>query len=143
MPIFFEDTRKAIAGMDSTFDSIETTLGLADSNLRNLEGFTKPLGERGEQIFDNIDRVAGRMDLLMLRLTEFSDTLNRREGSLGRLMNDPELYDNINSAAANINELACELRPIVRDVRVFSDKIARDPGRLGVRGVFQQNAPIK
>jgi hypothetical protein len=35
------------------------------------------------------------------------------------------------------------LRPIVNDVRVITDKVARDPGRLGVRGIFQQSSGIK
>ena len=58
-------------------------------------------------------------------------------------MHDRELYDNLNGAAANIEELSRQLRPILNDARVFTDKIARHPERLGVRGAMQKHIGIK
>jgi phospholipid/cholesterol/gamma-HCH transport system substrate-binding protein len=136
LPLVLKDSRQAITGLHNT-------LQLADRNLQNLEGFTRPLGERGEQMFDKLDRSAGKLELMLDRLVIFSDTLNRREGTLGRLTSDSELYDNLNAAAKNVECLTRELRPILNDVRVFTDKVSRDPGRIGVRGVFQQNSGIK
>jgi phospholipid/cholesterol/gamma-HCH transport system substrate-binding protein len=39
---------------------------------------------------------------------------------------------------SNVNHLTLELRPIVDDVRVFTDKIARHPEQLGVRGALDR-----
>ena len=36
-----------------------------------------------------------------------------------------------------------DLRPIVRDARAFSDKIARHPEKLGVRGLVDRSTGIK
>ncbi len=137
LPQTLRDTRQAIAGF-------EQTLELANRNLRNLEGFTEPLGRRGDEFFGKLDRSVGKAEILLDRLVTFGDALNNREGSLGRLTSDAELYDNLNQrrqerggADASIASNSCY------DVRVFTDKIARDPGRLGVRGVFQQNSGIK
>ena len=58
-------------------------------------------------------------------------------------MRDPDLYQNLNKAAQNIAQLSCELRPIVADARVFSDKIARHPELLGVSGALQRSAGTK
>ena len=136
LPQMLKESRQAFSGF-------QQTLQLADRNLQNLEGFTRPLGEGGEELFGKLNRSAGKLELLLDRLTIFGDTLTNREGSLGRLANDPQLYNNLNSAAVNVEQLTRELRPILNDVRVFTDKIARDPGRLGVRGVFQQSSGIK
>ena len=57
-------------------------------------------------------------------------SLNSREGTLGQLINNREIYDQINEAATNVNELTRQLRPIVNDVRIFSDTIARHPGAI-------------
>ena len=73
----------------------------------------------------------------------FGKALNRREGSLGQLVNNPDLYQNLNAAAANVEQLTRRLRPIVEDARIFTDKIARDPGVLGVRGALKKNSGIK
>jgi phospholipid/cholesterol/gamma-HCH transport system substrate-binding protein len=134
---------KALRESRDVFAGLKNTLELADRNLQNLEGFTRPLGQRGDELFNKLDRGAAKLERLLDNLATFGATLNNREGSLGRLMNDPELYTNLSEAAENINELTKQLRPIVNDVRVFTDKVARDPGRIGVRGVFQQNSGVK
>lgn len=136
LPQTLKDARQTINGF-------QETLELANRNFRNLEGFTEPLGRRGDDFFKKLDRIAERSEVLLDRLVSFGDTLNNREGSLGRLTSDPELYENLNLAAKNVEELTRQLRPIVNDVRVITDKVARDPGRLGVRGIFQQGSGIK
>jgi phospholipid/cholesterol/gamma-HCH transport system substrate-binding protein len=49
----------------------------------------------------------------------------------------------MNRAAKNIDELTRQLKPILDDARVFSDKIARHPESLGVRGVIDRKPGIK
>jgi phospholipid/cholesterol/gamma-HCH transport system substrate-binding protein len=143
MPAAFRGTREAMETMERSFGHFEQTLSRADRNLENLEQFTRPLGQRGEQMFDRLGASAEKLDLVLDRLADFSAALNSEEGSLGRFIHDPSLYNNLNSAASNVDHLTSELRPILDDVRVFTDKIARDPGRLGVRGVFQQPSGVK
>ena len=36
-------------------EALEGALGSADENLKNLQGFTGPLGERGPEIVDSIE----------------------------------------------------------------------------------------
>jgi len=47
------------------------------------------------------------------------------------------------AAAANVKNLSGDLRPIVDDIRVFSDKIARHPESLGVRGALDRRPGLK
>ena len=136
LPEVMQQTRKALAG-------IQQTTNLADRNLRNLEGFTGPLGQRGEQMVTRIDQTVGRLDELLQQFVEFGKALNRREGSLGQLVNNPDLYQHLNAAAGNIEQLTRELKPIVRDARAFTDKIARHPELLGVRGAIKPSTGIK
>src|SRR5690606_27301843 len=114
------ETREAINGMRDAVAS-------ADRNLRNLEGFTGPLGERGEEIVLRFEHVTGQLDDLATEFTQFGRALNNPDGSLGRLLNGTEMYDNLNDAVTNIDRLTRELRPVIRDARVFTDKIARQP----------------
>jgi ABC-type transporter Mla subunit MlaD len=121
LPNLLQETQRAIAG-------IEGAMRLVDSNLRNLEGFTEPLGQRGEAIVGNIDSGIARLNELLGQVETFSRSLNSPEGSLGQLIHSREIYDQLNMAAANINDLTKRLRPILEDARIFSDKIARHPG---------------
>ncbi|HEV2969121.1 MAG TPA: MlaD family protein [Pirellulales bacterium] len=142
--------RQSIAEMPTTLKqaqdaltSISRTSARAERNLENMEGFTKPLGERGETIINNADQSVRRLDELLGQMQQFSRQLNSREGSLGQLMYNPQLYQNLNEASTNINELSRQLKPILNDARAFSDKIARHPELLGVHGALQQSTGIK
>ncbi len=59
------------------------------------------------------------------------------------LMNDPTLYENLNRTVTNVEELSRQLRPIVNDVRVFTDQLARHPEKIGVRGALERSDGTK
>ncbi len=134
----------------TTIRMMQQTLAKADRNLDNLQRFTEPLGRRGEQVLANADqlfiklgRSADQLDRLMENLVLFSERINQQQGTLGRLMKDPQLYENMVELTRNLNRLTIELRPLLYDARVFSDRIARDPGVLGVRGALQRSSGAK
>ena len=63
--------------------------------------------------------------------------LNNREGTIGRLIHDGQVYENLNRLMCNANmvlirvdEFVKSLRPIRDDVRAFTDKVGREPGRI-------------
>jgi phospholipid/cholesterol/gamma-HCH transport system substrate-binding protein len=123
LPKMLQETQRAIGGIDGA-------MRLVESNLRNLEGLTEPLGQRGDAIVGNIDSGIARLNDILAQAEQFSRRLNSREGTLGQLLDNREIYDELNAAAANVNELTRQLKPIVQDARIFADKIARHPGVL-------------
>lgn len=153
--------RQAVAGLprvinelSTTIAGVKSTMQLADQNLENLQGLTKPLGERGPRLVENIDRSLNQLDGLMGELSGFTRNLTNSEGTIARLVKDPQMYEQISQAVTNINQLTQdlshdirpilrEIRPIVNDVRVLTDKAARHPEQFGVRGLIQQNSGIK
>jgi hypothetical protein len=110
----------------------------AEANLANLENFTRPLGERGPQLVDNLDGSLANINELLEQLVAFSDNLNNREGTLGRLLNDDEMYLRLERTLINAEDITSRIKPILDDVRIFSDKIARDPRQLGLKGALDQ-----
>ncbi len=84
-----------------------------------------------------------KLDRVMTELQTFSTSINDPNGSLGQLINNPELYQRVNSSVANIETLTRQLQPIVRDAREFSNKIARHPEILGVRGAISPSTGAK
>ncbi|NDC54766.1 MAG: MCE family protein [Planctomycetia bacterium] len=136
LPQLLADLRTTVQGMGTTIDS-------ADRNLRNLEGLTKPLGDRGEQMVAQVDRTIARLDETLQQAALFTKALNESQGTLGKLVRDPQVYNDLAQAAQNVNKLTKDLRPIVDDVRVFTDKIARHPEQLGVRGALDRRPGLK
>jgi len=129
LPKLLGDTRDAVASLKNNAD--------------NLAKFTEPLGENGPELVQDMAEGIDGLRGMMTQLEDFSGRLNSRQGTIGELVNNHEIYDKLDRAATNIEDLSVKLRPIVNDVRIFTDKIARDPGRLteGVaRGAFKKNS---
>jgi phospholipid/cholesterol/gamma-HCH transport system substrate-binding protein len=123
LPQLMAETRDAIVDM-------RAAVVAANRNLSNLERFTQPLGDRGEELIMKVDRSVGRIDELLQQFVMFSQALNRKDGTLGQLVNNPDLYQHINAAACNIEQLTRQVRPILDNIRDLTDKLARHPGSI-------------
>src|SRR5690606_609278 len=90
-----------------------------------------------------LDSSLGQLDTLLKELTTIARIVNQGEGTLSKLANDPSLYDNLNRSAASIPVVMRNLEFIVRDLRIFSDKIARHPEVLRVSGALNGSSGLK
>jgi len=143
LPAALEDFRVAMNGVPETFDAIKRAVDSANRNLTNLEGITEPLGQEGEMIVARFSRVTQRIDLAMEQIAEITAGLNRGQGTIGQLLRNPELYQTVLATANNVEQISLSLEPIIRDARIFADKIARHPELLGVRGAISQSQGAK
>jgi phospholipid/cholesterol/gamma-HCH transport system substrate-binding protein len=137
-PLLVRDAGQTLMKANAAFDSMKVASDRAALNLDNLQNFTKPLGERGPKLVDNLDGSLANVNELLEQLVTFTDNLNSREGSLGRLLNDPALYLKLERTIGNAEDITARIKPILDDVRIFSDKIARDPRQLGLKGALDR-----
>ncbi len=138
LPEVIGETRDTLAVARTTFESFQRVSEKAETNLDNLAEFTDPLGERGNELFEEVRQSAIELRRTMTNVAEFSEAIRGGQGTLGKLVNDDELYVSINNLVTNAEDLSRRLKPIVEDVRIFTDKIARDPSQLGVRGALDR-----
>lgn len=137
------DLPQASQDLASAMTNLKQVMSAAERNLGNIEGLTKPLGERGPQLVASIERTAAMLDNVLRNVQQFSAALNSPDGSLGKLLNDPALYQQLQSTVSNVSELSRELKPILHDARAFTDKVSRHPEKLGVRGAIFPSSGIK
>lgn len=138
LPTFLAEGRKTFAKAEETLATIKRAGEKAEANLQNLEAVTKPLRERGPQLVAKIESSAENLNSLLEQLTAFSEALNSGQGTLGKLVHDDEMYQQLQRVMTNAEDVSRRLRPIMDDIRTFSDKIARDPGQLGLRGAVDR-----
>lgn len=138
LPRFFDDARGTLSRANDTFDGFQRMSQRAEKNLENLERFTLPLSERGPAMVDNIDGILANVNSLTEQLDELASGFSEREGTIGRLLRDDTIYDRLDRSLANVEEITFRLRPIMEDVRIFTDKIARDPRQLGLKGALDK-----
>jgi phospholipid/cholesterol/gamma-HCH transport system substrate-binding protein len=141
LPGALDQARGTLADMQGTLQKFSLVAVRAEKNLANVEDFTAPLGQKGEAIVQNIVDSAASINELLANFAQLSQSLKNKEGTVGQLINNPELYDRLNRTLAEIELVVRKLEPIVNDVRVITDKVARDPGQMGVRGILDRRPP--
>jgi phospholipid/cholesterol/gamma-HCH transport system substrate-binding protein len=132
--------------VDSSKDAIKQitkTTEKLDKVAENLQKATQPLAERSENTIRNFDETTKNLNALTSELTGMLRRFQRGDGTLKRLLEDPKLYQSLDSAAVKLDRSLGELEIVLRDLQVFSDKIARHPGELGVQGVLTRDTGTK
>ncbi len=138
IPKVLRQATLTLASAQQTMQYFEKVGEKAETNLNNLEKFTRPLGERGEMLVESITSSVENFDSTVSEMSELVTTLNNAEGSLHKIVHDDELYYSLKRTTTNIEEATKRMRPILNDLRVFSDKIATDPRQLGVSGMLDR-----
>lgn len=143
VPEVFEELRTTISDTRETINTFRDVSATAKKNLENLEPMSEAIKEHGADIVNHVQASLKNIDNLMAEAKKFSQVLakvNQGEGTLGKLINDPELYNNVNSAAKNIKRMTVQLEPLIGDIRMFADSLARDPSVL-IKGSLNKNPP--
>jgi phospholipid/cholesterol/gamma-HCH transport system substrate-binding protein len=143
LPKIFEELRAAISDTRETITSFQKISSSADTNLKNLQEFTDSLKTEGPDILQKINDRIDNVDSLFAEMQKAAEAIGKlrsSEGTVGKLLNDSELYDSALESVNNIRDLTCRLAPLLNDLRVFGDSIARDPGQLGLRGAIRNRS---
>ena len=136
LPTMMRDTQQVIV-------AVRETLASTSANLENLKEATSPLAKHSTSIIVRLDKSLANFESLSSELDKIAKAANRSDGSFNRFATDPHLYQNLNRSAESLSVLLNNLEPVVRDMRIFSDKIARHPEILGVRGALKSSSGIK
>ncbi|MHB8973829.1 MAG: MlaD family protein [Pirellulaceae bacterium] len=138
VPQIFDQAQTTLTDVQTTLQKFNGVAVRAERNLANLEDFTGPLGQRGEEISQNLVDSIRSVNELLANFAELSQALKNKDGTIGQLINNPELYDRLNRTLGEIELVVRKLEPIVNDVRVITDKVARDPSQMGVKGILDR-----
>lgn len=129
VPVLVEDTRAVIA-------AVRNSVQAADENLANLAEATGPLADRSASITNRLDSTLANLEVLSQELREFAQLANSENSTFHALASDPSLYRNLDRSAESLSILLTNLEPVLRDMRIFSDKIARHPEIMGLGGAL-------
>lgn len=157
LPVVLEDVQETLGSAQNTFDRFEkvgvqfervgeaavetvkgarSTVESAQKAVQNIETFTDPLAANGEAIVQQVMSTLNKLDRTLTDVNEFTAAFSNESGTLKRLLADEDLYWQIRRTVENIEQATARVRPILDDVRIFTDKIARDPRQLGVKGAL-------
>ena len=86
-------------------------------------------------LFQKIDKLVSDNDAnvtaTMTNIRQVSDKLNKGEGTLGKLINDPKLHDDLVATVADIKGTAAEAKTFVANAQAIVDQVKAGRGTLG------------
>ncbi len=82
------------------------------------------------------NRVVADLELLSATLRNRKGTLNT-DGSIQKLLTQPDLYDNFNTMALNASQALSQLKVVLTSFRTFAERVSRDPSAIS-RGVLSR-----
>jgi phospholipid/cholesterol/gamma-HCH transport system substrate-binding protein len=142
--------RKALSGLPQivgetqlTIAAMRKTVVTINNNLANIEKVTEPLGKHTTSIVVRLDNSLANLEVLTKELRMISQAATRNDGSFQKFLSDPTLYRNLERSSAAMTVLLQNMNPVIRDMRVFADKVARHPELIGVAGAISPSSGLK
>jgi phospholipid/cholesterol/gamma-HCH transport system substrate-binding protein len=143
LPAVARETRETIAAARETIVAAKTSVQKISESLDHISAATDPLAQHSAGMTAKLDHGLGQLDSLLTELNKFSQIINTPNGSIQKFAADPQLYENLNRSATSLAVVLRNLEPILSDVRIFSDKVARHPELLGISGAMKGSSGIK
>ena len=119
-------------------NTIMTELGNLGQKLEGALGaFGNSINGDGKSpgLFQKLDRLVtengGRVDATMANLQDITTKLNKGEGTLGKLINDPALHDELVAAVDEIKATATQAKAFVSDAQGILAQVKSGKGALG------------
>jgi phospholipid/cholesterol/gamma-HCH transport system substrate-binding protein len=76
----------------------------ANGVLANTEGFTRKLNGI------DVENTMKKVDATILNLQQMTQAMNSKEGTLGLLLHDPQLYNNLNATMFDADQLMLDFK---------------------------------
>ena len=148
--LFVHDARTLIEKGSISLDNL--TAGL-EKITRTLEVITKIANQiEGDvpEIVTAVKRSAIRLESLFSELTLIVENFRQADGTVKRLIRDPEAYEKLVATLDNVEKITDEIywmlrvdvKPIAHNVKILTDKAARDPA-VFIRNLLRKEPPTK
>ncbi len=127
----------------NTLKAVNSVVGQVDTTVANLNTITTPLAANSQSMANRLTASLENIEAISGELSVVATMINKDDGTVRKLLSDPSVYRNLNSTSASLAVLLDNLKPVVADLRVFSDKVARHPELLGVRAIVRGSDGMK
>ncbi|MDR2643689.1 MAG: MlaD family protein [Planctomycetaceae bacterium] len=133
---FIKHGNESLGKVDVVVDNVTKITGKAQNDIPAIMDALKNASTKLQSLFDE----------LIVIFKSFQNT----EGTLGKILHDPEAYqkllltlDNIEKTTREVNLLIrTDVKPISTNLRMFTDEIARDPS-VFIRNLIKKRPPVK
>jgi phospholipid/cholesterol/gamma-HCH transport system substrate-binding protein len=129
----FNSVMKDLGDLGHKLDGALSSLQTAFNGTDNQGGLFQNLNKL---VTDNRDKIAATMT----NLQDITTKINQGEGTMGKLVNDPRLHDELLAAVDEIKSTAAQAKQFVSDAQSVIDQVKSGKGALGTIVYDEQTA---
>lgn len=98
-------------------DNINQVALDAQAFMANVSGAVDDIRPEVREAFDKVDSVVAKLDAAAEDIRQITDKVNRGEGTVGKLLNDPETANKLNDTLAGVNVLLKQVNDLKTSIR--------------------------
>ncbi|MDR2116417.1 MAG: MlaD family protein [Planctomycetaceae bacterium] len=148
--LFVNDARLLVERGNVSMDKIVRGLEKAERSLESVSKITDEIQDDVPEFIATLKKSAVKLDSLFGELTMIAAGFRNSDGTIKKLMRDPEMYEKLLTTLDNIEQITDEvdkmlrtdIKPITRNINIFTDKAARDPA-IFIRNLVRKQPPVK
>ncbi len=125
-----KQTGETLAAFEDVGRAAEETVKNVTETVKHVNELTEPLGRNGEKLVGDAVRTLDNLNSLLADLRGVAARFNNGQGTVAKLLDDPQLYYAVLNTLQDIETLTRKLEPIIDDTRVFTDKVSRQPSSI-------------
>ena len=127
----------------NSLQRFNATMTRMDDLSQNLQKITKPYSDRSETTSRNLDESLAKLNRTLTDLNQMVQAIGQSNGTFNKLLTDPSLYNNLDAVACQAAKAAPLISLILKDVEIFTDKLARHPESIGLGGLVRPGSGLK
>lgn len=124
-PKFRKDIAQSVSSVNQSLIEFESSIGRLNTITKNVESITANLKNNNQRINDilanadkisdslatsNLKQAVNNANRALIDFAEISEKINKGQGSLGMLVNNKALYENLNQSAADLDKIMVDLK---------------------------------
>ena len=115
LPELLNETRGTLQAVNQVIRQVNTTVG-------NINAATTPLAQQSQSMVNRLNRSLGNIEVISGELAVISKLMNQNDGTIRKLLTDPDVYRNLNSTSATLAILLQNLKPVIADMQISVTK---------------------
>ncbi|MCL2743226.1 MAG: MlaD family protein [Planctomycetaceae bacterium] len=129
------ETKKLVDKGSGSLDKIDGGLDKANKALEGVQTITDAISGDVPEVMKTLKNSSVKLEEMFDEITSIIKAVNQADGTVKRLMRDPEAYEKLMETLDNVQKITGELdlmlrtdiKPIANNVKIITDKVARDP----------------
>jgi len=148
--LFIQDARSLIEKGNVSLDNLTAGLEKVGRALEVVTNIANQIEGDVPEIISAVKKSAMRLSSLFEELTMIVQAFREADGTVKRLIRDPEAYHKILATLDNVERITDEVdqmlrvdvKPITHNAKILTDKAARDPA-IFIRNLLRKEPPTK